>query len=93
MSTEDTFGKVIAEALSCGTPAIVYDSTACPEIIGDGCGFVVEKRNVNQISNAINTIKKNSKTFYTANCRNFVVEQFNIHSNIDVTIGIYKSLI
>ncbi len=93
LSTEDTFGKVIAEALSCGTPAIVYDSTACPEIIGEGCGYVVEKRNVNQIASAINTIKKNSKTFYSANCRNFVVENFNIYSNINTTIDVYKSLI
>lgn len=92
LSTEDTFGKVIAEALSCGTPAIVYDSTACPEIIGEGCGYVVEKRNVNQMAGAINTIKKNPKTFYSANCRNYVIENFNIYSNIHATIDIYKSL-
>ncbi len=30
-SVEDTFGKVIAEAMSCGTVPIVFDSTACGE--------------------------------------------------------------
>ena len=33
-SKEETFGLVTAEAMACGTPVIVYDSTACAEIIG-----------------------------------------------------------
>ena len=42
-SAEETFGLVIAEALSCGTPSVVYNSTACPELIrDDGCGRIVE---------------------------------------------------
>lgn len=40
LSTEDTFGKVIAEAMACGTPPVVFDSTACPEVAGE-LGFVV----------------------------------------------------
>ncbi len=33
-SVEDTFGKVIAEAMSCGAVPLVFDSTACSEIPG-----------------------------------------------------------
>ena len=47
-SVEDSFGKVIAEAQACGTPAIVYDSTACPEVARIGNGYVVEPRSVDQ---------------------------------------------
>ena len=47
-SVEDTFGKVIAEAMACGTPPIVFDSTACPEIAAE-YGFKVAPHNVNAI--------------------------------------------
>jgi putative colanic acid biosynthesis glycosyltransferase len=91
LSTEDTFGKVIAEAMSCGTPAIVYNATACPEIIDDNCGYVVEKRNVKQIIEAIQKIKENTKEHYSENCRTRVVENFDYVTNINETITIYKS--
>ncbi len=93
LSTEDTFGKVIAEALSCGTPAIVYNSTACPEIIGEGCGYVVEKRNVDQVLEAINKIEINKKKFYSAKCRKHVMDHFNYTININQTIAVYKNRI
>jgi putative colanic acid biosynthesis glycosyltransferase len=90
VSTEDTFGKVIAEALSCGTPAIVYNSTACPEVIGEGCGYVVEKRNTTQILDAIVKIKEKTKEQYSEFCRKRVVENFDFNANINETISIYK---
>ncbi len=37
-SIEETFGLVTAEALACGTPAVVMNSTACPEPL---CGYGV----------------------------------------------------
>ena len=33
----ETFGKVAAEAICCGTPVIVYNNTASPELVDDGC--------------------------------------------------------
>lgn len=32
-SLEETFGLVTAEAIACGTPAVVMNSTACPEVV------------------------------------------------------------
>jgi putative colanic acid biosynthesis glycosyltransferase len=93
VSTEDTFGKVIAEALSCGTPAIVYNSTACSEIIGKGCGYVVKKRNVNQILDATLKIKEHSKEQYSEQCRNHVIANFDYNTNINKTINRYKNLL
>ncbi len=90
VSTEDTFGKVIAEALSCGTPAIVYNTTACPEIIGEGCGYVVEKRNTTQILDVIKKIKALSKEQYIGKCRQHVIENFDFNTNINSTIDNYK---
>jgi glycosyltransferase involved in cell wall biosynthesis len=43
-SVEETFGLVIAEAMACGTAAVVCNSTACPELIRDSsCGRVIQR--------------------------------------------------
>lgn len=42
-SVEETFGLVTAEAMACGTPALVMNSTACPEVVCESnAGSVVE---------------------------------------------------
>ncbi len=42
-SLEETFGLVTAEAMSCGTPAVVMNSTASPELILDSsAGTIIE---------------------------------------------------
>lgn len=93
LSVEDTFGKVIAEAMSCGTPAIVYNLTASPELIGKGCGFVVEKRNIDAIYIAIQQIESDGKQKYSATCRQHVQQNFDYIENTGKTIQLYKSLI
>lgn len=40
-STEETFSLTTAEAIACGTPALVYADTACAELVGPGQGQVV----------------------------------------------------
>ncbi len=40
-SVEETMGLTTVEALSCGTPAIVYDQTAVPEIVDPKSGVVL----------------------------------------------------
>lgn len=93
LSTEDTFGKVIAEAMSCGTPVIVYNATACPEIVGEGCGYVVERRDLIEINKRLHIIKEKGKNQYSKKCRNYVVENFDFERNIIKTIDIYKDCI
>jgi len=92
LSTEDTFGKVIAEAMSCGTPAIVYNSTACPEIVDENSGFVVATRNVSEILSAITIIEKNTKERYSISCRNRVLQNFDIKKNVQTTLELYNEI-
>jgi len=42
-STTETFGNVIQESLSCGTPAIVSDIGGCQEIINNSGGGLIAK--------------------------------------------------
>lgn len=92
-STADTFGKVIAEAMACGVPAVVYNTTACPELISEGCGAAVELHNIEQLKNELKIIKDNGKDFYYAQCKNRVSSSFNYEKNVAQTLEIYKSLI
>lgn len=48
-SYEETMGMVTAEALACGTPAIVYNKTAVPEVVDEKSGIVVEAGDVDAI--------------------------------------------
>ncbi len=41
-SREETFGLTTLEAISCGTPAIVYRDTACEEVVNQYGGVAVE---------------------------------------------------
>ena len=76
-SKEESFGKVTAEALACGTPAIVYNSTANSEIVSEGCGYVVESDNIAEVINSVKKIKRNGKEVYSNKCRDFVTNNFS----------------
>lgn len=45
-SVEETFGLPTVEAMACGTPSIVYDATALPELIVPGCGKIVRPHDI-----------------------------------------------
>ncbi len=93
LSPEETFGKVIAEALSCGTPAIVFNSTACPEIVGDECGIILNEYHASAILKAILTIRENGKSFYSTNAVNRVRQKFNATLIIEEFTALYKQMI
>lgn len=93
VSREDTFGKVVAEAMACGTPAIVYNSTGLPELIGKSCGYVVPCNDVNAIYENLKVVQENGKNFYTGNCIEFVRNNFEKNKLINETVKTYKDLI
>lgn len=93
LSREDSFGKVVAEAIACGTPAIVYNSTALPELVNTGCGIVVRCGDINAVKKAIDEIFSNGKNVYTANCINSARRLFNKDDLLSDTINVYTDLI
>lgn len=42
-SQEETMGLVTAEALACGTPVVVSNLTAVPEVVSPDCGIIVDE--------------------------------------------------
>ena len=93
LSMEETFGKTTAESLACGTPAIVYNSTASPELIGDRCGEILESEDITELMEKIDIIKNKGKAFYTNHCRNFASTNFDKEKNNEKYIELYKELI
>lgn len=93
LSREDTFGKVIAEAMACGTPAIVYQSTACPELIGDGCGYTASSGSVEEVFSLIQRVRNNTKDSYSTKCTEFARKQFEKEMLIEQQINLYRALI
>jgi glycosyltransferase involved in cell wall biosynthesis len=90
LSVEETFGLTTAEALSCGTPAIVYNTTACPEVISSDTGIVVEKKDMQGLVKAISTIRSNGKKFYSKKCRIRAKNKFNKTEMLKEYFALYK---
>lgn len=90
-SIQETFGKVAAEALACGTPLIVNEVTANPEIPGD-CGFVIRNNDVNSIINAINTIHSKGKDYYQQACVDRANSLFEKDTNIEQYIELFNRM-
>lgn len=82
LSEQESFGKVSAEALACGTPLIVNDATANSEIPGD-CGFVIQKNNIDSIIAAILSIYNVGKATYINKCVKRAQELFDKNKNLE----------
>lgn len=93
LSREDTFGKVIAEALACGTPAVVYNATACPEVIGEDCGIAVETGDLDGVCGAIEAIRRQGKAHFSRNCVQTAGARFAKQMLIEETLDLYGRLI
>ena len=91
-SIQETFGKVTAEALACGTPLIVNNATANPELCGNGCGYVIDNNDHFQIINAINIIRRDGKSAYSDKCRAFAQENFGKNKGIDSYVSLFIEL-
>lgn len=91
-SVQDTFGKVFAEAMLCGTPAIVFNATACPEVVGD-TGYAVPPHDVNAMLEKIKEIDENGREYYSQRCKDRVLSNYDYKQNVMKYINIYESII
>ncbi len=91
-SLEETFGKVSAEALSCGTPVVCFNSTANPELIGEGCGFVANDGDIEDMLNKIRKILAEGKQQYIDNCHSFAKENFEKRSNLEEYLKLFQRI-
>ena len=92
-SKEETFGKVSAEALACGTPVVCFDSTASPEIVGTDCGKVVPVGDYTATKTAIEEILRKDKDAYSKACIKRARENFCFETNAQQYLDLFEELI
>jgi putative colanic acid biosynthesis glycosyltransferase len=93
LSYEETFGLTTVEGFACGTPGIVYNATASPELIDVSTGIVVEQGNINKLTEAIYSIKKKGKEYYSEACVNRAYRLYKKEDRYKEYIDLYESLL
>lgn len=88
LSVEETMGLTSVEAMACGTPAIVYDKTAVPEIVDANSGIVVEANNIELLTQTIINFDFDYYTIEKARNRALF---FNKESMVKSHLELYES--
>lgn len=85
-SKEETFGLVTAEAMACGTPAVVYRSTACAEVTDNSCAVMPADQSC-YLRDAVNEIKSRRES---NNCRQHIIDSFSLNKMVEGYLDAYK---
>lgn len=93
LSYLETFGLTTAEGFACGTPSIVYNCTASPELITSETGRVVEAGDLVSVLEKIIELTSLGKQQWINACRNRAVEKYDMRKNFGKYIRLYEELI
>lgn len=93
LSYQETFGMTTIEAAACGTPAIVYNATASPELVTNETGLIVDPGDIRGVLKAIEAIVSKGKHFYIQACRQFVLNNFNKEDRFKDYFELYNCLL
>lgn len=87
-SQEETMGLVTAEALACGTPVVVSNLTAVPEVVSPDCGIIVEDYS----SHAFASVLLKKPSFLKEDCIKRA-RQFEKNRKYREYLKLYKNII
>lgn len=94
LSYEETFGLTSVEGFGCGTPTIVYNCTASPELVGSSIvGVIVEKGDVNGVVDAIHELMSKDRKMLSQNCRLRAEELYDKNKCYNQYVDLYDSLV
>lgn len=94
LSYGETFGMTIAEAYACGTPCIVYDNTAQPEIVTPNTGRVAKTGDIDDVARLVyEMVESNFKANHTVNCRLHAELMYDKNKCYEKYLDLYESII
>lgn len=93
LSYEETFGLTTVEGFACGTPTIVYNKTASPELVDKHTGFVVNAKDYSQILAAIQEVKSKGKSAYSTACRKRAEMCYNKEERYAEYMDLYEKML
>lgn len=93
LSREESFGKVIAEALACGTPVVAYNTTASAELVTKACGYRAMTKTLKDICEGIQEVKRRTKIYYSDSCRQYAMKNFNLQECTKDYIKVFEALL
>lgn len=92
LSYEETFGMTTAEGFACGTPGIVFRSTATPELVSPETGFVVAPGDIDGVISAIEKIRSRGKSAFAAACRSRALALFRKEDRFAEYLRLYEEV-
>lgn len=92
LANAESFGKTTPEGLACGTPSIVYNCTASPDLVDDKTGIVVEKGNIDALESAVYAIMSWSRDDTIHYCRERAITLYDAKKNWQMYIELYKEI-
>lgn len=93
LSYAETFGLTTVEGFACGTPSIVYDTTASPELITENTGIVGPLGDILAVKDAVEEICRKGKEHYSQFCRERALKHFNKEDKFKEYIELYKKIL
>jgi len=86
---EDSLSLVNIECQACGTPVVTFNATAPKETVDNINSFSVEVGDSRALYEMAEYVIRNKTSF---NCREFISQRFEVHSNYHKYIELYESI-
>lgn len=91
LSYEESLGMTTIEGLSCGTPSVVYNCTASPELVDSATGFVFDRGDIAGICSSIAHVCSEANNMRTA-CRERALRLFDRRDMVRSYMDLYAGL-